>query len=488
MNTEQVQQILVEDIIPNRFQPRLTFDEKALKELSDSIKVHGVIQPLVLRKVGNKYEIIAGERRYKASCMAGLKQVPAIVRDMNDNDSAEIALIENVQRKNLSSIEEAKSYRNLLDRGYLTQEELASKLGVTQATIANKIRLLNLCDEVQDALLNEQISERHARSLLQIDDPDKQVELLNKIIKERLTVRQLDTLIKNVKAGEPIDAPKENPTPEIAPETQTEAPTEKPTEEGNMDGNTNLFGMTKEVDLEESAPNLINDNVDPSQQFNPFSDEVQTDINNTPEQPTDSTPMDETSGDVPQEGKFFNFGPEEENTSEESNESVPGGAQNTPPPEPPAEPETNIFDSPQTPQEPTPPPEPQPEPEPVVAEPIIEEPTPDPVQAPPAEELEEKPIIPVTPQTVEVDSTAAVVDNQEPVETFDMFGDEITPEETTSTNEDAPQAPKLNIGDKINEIRNTIEDVKNSGFVVDSEEYDLEDSYQINIIIKKPQD
>ena len=477
MNTEQVQQILVEDIIPNRFQPRLTFDEKALKELSDSIKVHGVIQPLVLRKVGNKYEIIAGERRYKASCMAGLKQVPAIVRDMNDNDSAEIALIENVQRKNLSSIEEAKSYRNLLDRGYLTQEELASKLGVTQATIANKIRLLNLCDEVQDALLNEQISERHARSLLQIDDPDKQVELLNKIIKERLTVRQLDTLIKNVKAGEPIDTPKENPTPEVAPETQTEAPTEKPTEEGNMDGNTNLFGMTKEVDLEESAPNLINDNVDPSQQFNPFSDEVQTDINNTPEQPTDSNNQEEANGDVPQEGKFFNFGPEEENTSEESNESVPGGEQNTPPPEPepPAEPETNIFDSPQAPQEPTPAQEPV-----TTPEPVVEQPVPEPEQ--------EEPIIPVTPQTVEVDSTAAVVDNQESVETFDMFGDEITPEETTTTNEDTPQAPKLNIGDKISEIRNTIDSVKNSGFVVDSEEYDLEDSYQINIIIKKPQD
>lgn len=477
MNTEQVQQILVEDIIPNRFQPRLTFDEKALKELSDSIKVHGVIQPLVLRKVGNKYEIIAGERRYKASCMAGLKQVPAIVRDMNDNDSAEIALIENVQRKNLSSIEEAKSYRNLLDRGYLTQEELASKLGVTQATIANKIRLLNLCDEVQDALLNEQISERHARSLLQIDDPDKQVELLNKIIKERLTVRQLDTLIKNVKAGEPIDTPKENPTPEVAPETQTEAPTEKTTEEGNMDGNTNLFGMTKEVDLEESAPNLINDNVDPSQQFNPFSDEVQTDINNAPEQPTDSNAQDEANGDIPQEGKFFNFGPDEENTSEESNESVSGGVQNTlpPEPEPPAEPETNIFDSPQASQEPTPAQEPV-----TTPEPVVEQPVPEPEQ--------EEPIIPVTPQTVEVDSTAAVVDNQEPVETFDMFGDEITPEETTTTNEDAPQAPKLNIGDKISEIRNTIDSVKNSGFVVDSEEYDLEDSYQINIIIKKPQD
>ena len=471
MNTEQVQQILVEDIIPNRFQPRLTFDEKALKELSDSIKVHGVIQPLVLRKVGNKYEIIAGERRYKASCMAGLKQVPAIVRDMNDNDSAEIALIENVQRKNLSSIEEAKSYRNLLDRGYLTQEELASKLGVTQATIANKIRLLNLCDEVQDALLNEQISERHARSLLQIDDPDKQVQLLNKIIKERLTVRQLDTLIKNVKAGEPIDAPKEEIKEEPKQEVNTQIE-EKPSEVNEMDDNKNLFGMTKEVDLEDSAPNLINDNVDPSQQFNPFSDEVDTNIETpqTEAQPTDSTTSkEETSGEVPQEGKFFNFGDEDESQSDENtNPETPGGVENEPAPEPePEEPESNIFDSPQTPSEPA------------------SEPTPEPPVSEPEPELITEPT-PVEPQTIEVDSTAAVVDNQEPVETFDMFGDEITQEETTESKEEA--TPKLNIGDKINEIRNTIEDVKNSGFVVDSEEYDLEDSYQINIIIKKPQD
>ena len=201
MNNEQVQEIFVEDIIPNRFQPRLTFDEKALQELSDSIKVHGVIQPLVLRKVGNKYEIIAGERRYKASCMAGLKKVPAIVRELTDNESAEIALIENIQRKNLSSIEEAQSYKNLLQRGYITQDELAKKLGVSQPTIANKLRLLNLCDEVQNALLNEQISERHARSLLQIANPDDQKKMLNRIVKERLTVKQLDNEIKKMSQG-----------------------------------------------------------------------------------------------------------------------------------------------------------------------------------------------------------------------------------------------------------------------------------------------
>ena len=198
MNDEKVEQIFVEDIIPNRFQPRLTFDEEALQELANSIKVHGVIQPLVLRQIGNKYEIIAGERRYKASCLAGLKTVPAIVREMTDNESAEVALIENVQRKNLTSIEEAQSYKSLLDRGYLTQSDLAEKIGVAQPTIANKMRLLNLCDEVQNALLNEQISERHARSLLQLANPDDQKKMLERIIKERLTVKQLDNEIKKM--------------------------------------------------------------------------------------------------------------------------------------------------------------------------------------------------------------------------------------------------------------------------------------------------
>lgn len=282
MNNEQVQEIFIEDIIPNRFQPRLTFDEKALQELSDSIKVHGVIQPLVLRKVGNKYEIIAGERRYKASCLAGLKKVPAIVRELTDNESAEIALIENIQRKNLSSIEEAQSYKNLLERGYLTQEELAQKLGVSQPTIANKLRLLNLCDEVQNALLNEQISERHARSLLQISNPDEQKNMLNRIIKERLTVKQLDNEIKKLLKGE--DSSSESTQSGettggmiMEPTNNAEAPAE-----GNSqpEVNKNIFGFNIEppTDLETSAPNLnvgFEETVPPVS-FNPFSNESMT--------------------------------------------------------------------------------------------------------------------------------------------------------------------------------------------------------------------
>ena len=184
LNTEEnIKQILIDDIIPNRFQPRLAFDEEGLKELSESIKQHGIIQPLVLRRLGDKYEIIAGERRYKASIMAGLKTVPAIISNIDDNKSAEIALVENIQRRNLTSIEEAKSYKNLLDRGYLTQSELAEKMGVSQSTIANKLRLLNLSEEVQNALLEEKISERHARSLLSLPK-EEQNEWLKKIIKK----------------------------------------------------------------------------------------------------------------------------------------------------------------------------------------------------------------------------------------------------------------------------------------------------------------
>ena len=263
MNNEVVQQIYVEDIIPNRFQPRLTFDEKALQELSDSIKVHGVIQPLVLRKVGNKYEIIAGERRYKASCMAGLKQVPAIVRDLSDDESAEVALIENVQRKNLTSIEEAQSYKTLLDRGYMTQEDLAQKIGVAQSTIANKMRLLNLCDEVQDALLNEKISERHARSLLQLSNPDDQKRMLDRIIKERLTVKQLDNEIKKLTPND-TDGNNESGGTIMEPAKDN---FEQKSDTKSIFG----FDITQPTDLETSAANLFpEDTPSAPLAFNPF--------------------------------------------------------------------------------------------------------------------------------------------------------------------------------------------------------------------------
>ena len=181
----------VEDILPNRFQPRLAFDEKELNELAASIAKYGIIQPIVLRNIGDKYEIIAGERRFKASQLAGLNKVPAIINNTDDNTSAEIALLENLQRKNLTPIEEAQSYKKLIDRGF-TQEEIATKLGVSQSSVANKMRLLNLPKRVQDALLYGKISERHARSLLTLNNTDLQLNLLERIVNERLTVRQTE--------------------------------------------------------------------------------------------------------------------------------------------------------------------------------------------------------------------------------------------------------------------------------------------------------
>lgn len=189
---KKIVELDINDVLPNRFQPRIKFTEDAIIELSESIKEHGVIQPIVVRPLGDKYEIIAGERRYKGTVLAGLPTIPAIVTDLNDKDSAEVALIENVQRRDLTPIEEAISYKKILDMGYLTQEQLALKLGKSQSAVANKVRLLNLCDEVQEALMEEKISERHARSILKLDKSQDQIKILDKIINERLTVRKTD--------------------------------------------------------------------------------------------------------------------------------------------------------------------------------------------------------------------------------------------------------------------------------------------------------
>ena len=198
----EIIEVSLDDIIPNRFQPRLSFDEQGLNELAESIRQHGIIQPLVLRKIGDKYEIIAGERRYKASYIAGLTKVPAVIIDLNDNESAEVAIVENIQRKDLSPIEEAKSYKKLLDRGYLTQDQLASRMGKNQSTVSNKLRLLNLDEKVQDALLNNKISERHARSLLKLDNKEEQKKVLDEIIEKRLNVRDTEDLINRKLNGE----------------------------------------------------------------------------------------------------------------------------------------------------------------------------------------------------------------------------------------------------------------------------------------------
>ena len=202
-NENEVVYLYLDDIIPNRFQPRQVFDEKALKELAVSIKEHGVIQPIIVRNIGNKYEIIAGERRYKASALAGLTKIPAIVRNLDDKESSKVALLENLQRKNLNPIEEARTYQKILELDQMTQEELAKTMGKSQSAVANKLRLLSLSDDVQDALLKEKISERHARALLAVDNQEKQKQLLNKIITNKMTVRELEEEI-NPKPKEKI--------------------------------------------------------------------------------------------------------------------------------------------------------------------------------------------------------------------------------------------------------------------------------------------
>ena len=202
-NENEVVYLYLDDIIPNRFQPRQVFDEKALKELAVSIKEHGVIQPIIVRNIGNKYEIIAGERRYKASALAGLTKIPAIVRNLDDKESSKVALLENLQRKNLNPIEEARTYQKILELDQMTQEELAKTMGKSQSAVANKLRLLSLSDDVQDALLKEKISERHARALLAVDNQEKQKQLLNKIIANKMTVRELEEEI-NPKPKEKI--------------------------------------------------------------------------------------------------------------------------------------------------------------------------------------------------------------------------------------------------------------------------------------------
>lgn len=307
-DSKDVRQIPVEDIVPNRFQPRISFDEKALGELAESIKQHGIIQPLVVRPLGDKFEIIAGERRFKAANIAGLTKVPAIVTNMDDNTSAEVALIENVQRKDLTAIEEAKSYKNMLDRGNMTQEELAKKMGLSQSTIANKLRLLNLSEEVQNALMNEKISERHARALLAISDHDEQVKWLNRVINERLTVRQLDLAIRdelNEKLEEAnlyVDK-SSNPVQEVDNSGDVPIVNINPDIDSIISNATDI-NTTEEkpkVDVFEGLDNNINNEEDKKEEIININSELKTNANAVP-------------------NKFFNFLEDEEvnmNTSDE---------------------------------------------------------------------------------------------------------------------------------------------------------------------------
>jgi len=193
-----VQDIEIIKITPNPHQPRLKFDDEKLKELAASIKEHGIIQPLIVTKNANSYEIIAGERRFEAAKMAGLSKVPVLVRDATEQQKLELALIENVQRHDLNPIEEAKSYQKLVEEFDLNQEEVAQKVGKSRSAIANKMRLLNLPVEIQKSLIEERITEGHAKAILAIENPEKQRALFDLILKNNLTVRQTEDKTKEI--------------------------------------------------------------------------------------------------------------------------------------------------------------------------------------------------------------------------------------------------------------------------------------------------
>ena len=188
----------VNKIEPNKNQPRVTFNEDKLIELAESIKVHGVVEPLLVTKKDGYYEIIAGERRWRAAKKIGLKKVPVIVRDYTDQEIMEIALIENIQREDLNPIEEAMAYQNLIEEYNLKQDELAERVAKSRTTITNSMRLLKLDKRVQDMLVDERISSGHARALLAIKDMDKQYEFALKVFDEKLSVREVEKLIKSL--------------------------------------------------------------------------------------------------------------------------------------------------------------------------------------------------------------------------------------------------------------------------------------------------
>lgn len=190
--------IPIEKIKPNRYQPRTVFDEENLLELAQSIQENGLIQPVVVRQVDDYYEIIAGERRYRAMMMSGYLEIPCILSDIDDEKSATVALIENIQREDLSVVEEAKAYRDILRIQGITQKELAKRVGKSQSGIANKIRLLELPDPVLSALGERKITERHARALIGLEN-QKTEEILDEILDKKLNVQQTETLVNKPK-------------------------------------------------------------------------------------------------------------------------------------------------------------------------------------------------------------------------------------------------------------------------------------------------
>ena len=192
---------------PSREQPRKNFDEDSLQELAESLKQFGMLQPILVQNRGDYYEIIAGERRWRAAKIAGLKEVPVIVRELTDQEIVEISLIENIQREDLNPIEEAQAYKRLLTEFHLKQDEVAERVSKSRTAVTNSMRLLKLCDEVQKMVVDDMISTGHARALISIEDPEEQYLIAQKIFDEKLSVREVEKLVKDL--HKPPKPPKE---------------------------------------------------------------------------------------------------------------------------------------------------------------------------------------------------------------------------------------------------------------------------------------
>ncbi|QFG01032.1 ParB/RepB/Spo0J family partition protein [Psychrobacillus glaciei] len=219
---EKVEKIDLVKIKPNPFQPRKMFDEEAMTDLSESIKEHGVLQPIIVRKKGSKYEIVVGERRFRASGLAGLEEIPAVVRELNDQQMMEIAILENLQREDLTAIEEAEAYQNLMENLNLTQEQLAFRLGKSRPHIANHLRLLSLPDDVRNAISNGEITMGHGKALLGLKKKKNIPLIMLKTLKENLNVRQLEALVQRLNDNVPRETNKEEKKDIFTVEKETE--------------------------------------------------------------------------------------------------------------------------------------------------------------------------------------------------------------------------------------------------------------------------
>ena len=194
--------VKITKVEPNREQPRKNFDEDALQELADSIKQYGIVEPLIVQDRKTHYEIIAGERRWRAAKLAGLKEVPVIVRNYTEQEIVEISLIENIQREDLNPIEEAQAYKRLLTEFHLKQDEVAERVSKSRTAVTNSMRLLKLCDEVQQMIIDDMITTGHARALISIEDPEQQYTIAQKVFDEKLNVRDVEKLVKNLNKPE----------------------------------------------------------------------------------------------------------------------------------------------------------------------------------------------------------------------------------------------------------------------------------------------